>query len=199
MVSPKEPFLVRLVRGEATGPVPSILRLCLTPLSLLFAAVAEARILLYRLGVFTRHRVPCPVVSVGNLTVGGTGKTPLVEWVLKEIRLLGLNPVVLTRGYGARADEVPDELKVLAANLPGLHAVRDPDRVRGALKAIEMLCADALVLDDGFQHLRLSRALDIGGGGRHRALWRRALPAARDVAGAAARPASRAGRRDHAV
>jgi tetraacyldisaccharide 4'-kinase len=101
------------------------------------------------------------VLSVGNLTVGGTGKTPLVEWLLGEIRLLGLNPAVLTRGYGARDGEEPDELRMMAKNFPGLHAVRDPDRVRGALEAIERHCAEALVLDDGFQHLRLARQLDM--------------------------------------
>jgi tetraacyldisaccharide 4'-kinase len=127
----------------------------------MFAAAAETRHALYRMGVFTRHRVPCPVVSVGNLTVGGTGKTPLVEWVVREIRLLGRNPVVLSRGYGARRNEVPDELAALSENLPDIHSVRDPDRVRGALLAIEKHCAEVVVLDDGFQHHSLARELDI--------------------------------------
>jgi len=141
--------------------VASLLRLMLTPTSWAFAAGAEARYLLYRLGVFTRHRVPCPVVSVGNLTVGGTGKTPLVEWVVRELRLLGLHPVVLSRGYGAAEDEVPDEIATLMKNLPDLRTVRDPDRVRGVLTAIERHCAEVVVLDDGFQHHRLARTLDI--------------------------------------
>jgi tetraacyldisaccharide 4'-kinase len=78
-----------------------------------------------------------------------------------ELRVRGWRPVVLSRGYGAREDEVPDELALLAESLPGFRAVRDPDRVRGALTAIEVHCADALVLDDGFQHHRLARQLDL--------------------------------------
>ena len=109
----REPFPVRLVRGDARGPVASLLRLMLTPTSWAFAAGAEGRYLLYRLGIFTRHRVPCPVVSVGNLTVGGTGKTPLVEWVVRELRLLRLNPVVLSRG----------EVEMVLRNLRGMYAL----------------------------------------------------------------------------
>lgn len=156
-----EPFHVRLIRGDLCGPGPALLRLLLAPPSWLFAAAAETRAALYRAGVFTRHRVPRPVISVGNLTVGGTGKTPLVEWVVREAGLLGLRPVVLTRGYGAAGDEVPDEIAVLTENLPELHVVRDADRVRGALTAIERHCATALVLDDGYQHHRLGRQLDL--------------------------------------
>jgi tetraacyldisaccharide 4'-kinase len=143
------------------GVSASLLRLLLTPLSWLFGIVAELRVSLYRMGVFTRHRVPCPVISVGNLTVGGTGKTPLVEWVVRETRLFGLNAVVLTRGYGAAEDESPDEIETLSENLADLRAIRDPDRVRGALTAIERHQADAVVLDDGFQHVRLARRLDL--------------------------------------
>jgi len=129
--------------------------------SWLFAAAAESRVALYRSGVFSRHRVPAPVISIGNLTVGGTGKTPLVEWVVREIRALGKRPVVLSRGYGAPLSETPDELAALAENLPDFLCVRDSDRVRGALVAIEKHHADALVLDDGFQHLRLARDVDL--------------------------------------
>lgn len=152
---------MRLVRGDARGPGPFLLRLLLTPFGWLFAAAAEARHHLYRTGLFTVHRVPCPVVSVGNLTVGGTGKTPLVEWVVRESRLLGLNPVVLTRGYRTRAGGVPDEMEALARSLPDLRFVSDADRVRGALTAIERHLADALVLDDGFQHHRIGRLMDL--------------------------------------
>lgn len=157
----REPFHVRLIRGDLSGPGPALLRLLLAPPSWLFAAAAETRAALYRAGVFTCHCVPRPVVSVGNLTVGGTGKTPLVEWVVREARLLGLHAVVLTRGYGAAGAEVPDEVAVLAENLPDVRVVRDPDRVRGALTAIERHGAEALVLDDGFQHHRIRRQLDL--------------------------------------
>ncbi len=127
----------------------------------MFGTAAEVRHSLYRSGVFTVHRVPCPVVSVGNLTVGGTGKTPLVEWIVREARMLGKQAVVLSRGYGASANGVPDELAALCASLDPLAFVSDPDRVRGALEAIERHRADVIVLDDGFQHHRLARDLDV--------------------------------------
>lgn len=157
----REPFHVRLLRGDARGAGPAVLRLLLTPPSWLFATLAELRRALFVAGVCTRHRVPCPVISVGNLTVGGTGKSPLVEWVVREVLLLGLQPAVVSRGYGAPQGEVPDETAVLSENLPEIRQVRDPDRVRGALAAIERHLAQAIVLDDGFQHLRLFRQLDL--------------------------------------
>jgi tetraacyldisaccharide 4'-kinase len=157
----REPFHVRLVRGESRGPASVLLRLLLTPPSWAWAAAADLRFALYKSGVFSRHRVPCPVISVGNLTAGGTGKTPLVEWVVRELRLFGRNPAVLSRGYGATEGETPDEQATLDENLTDLRYVRDADRVRGALKAIERFCADSIVLDDGFQHFRLARQLDL--------------------------------------
>jgi tetraacyldisaccharide 4'-kinase len=156
-----EPFPVRFVRGDARGPAPAALRLALTPFSWLFAIAAEVRGSLYQSGVFTVYRVPCPVISVGNLTVGGTGKTPVVEWLVRESRLLGKHPVVLSRGYGAKANGVPDELAALARSIEDLAFVSDPDRVRGALEAIEKHRAEVLILDDGFQHHRLGRDLDV--------------------------------------
>jgi len=158
---PTEPFPVRFIRGDAKGAGPTALRLALTPFSWIFGTAVEVRHSLYRSGVFTVHRVPCPVVSVGNLTLGGTGKTPLVEWIVREARMLGKQAVVLSRGYGASANGIPDELAALAASLDQLAFVSDPDRVRGALEAIERHRADVLVLDDGFQHYRLARDLDV--------------------------------------
>ncbi len=158
---PTEPFPVRFIRGDATGPGPTALRWALTPFSWLFGTATEIRRSLYQSGVFTVHRVPCPVISVGNLTVGGTGKTPLVEWVVRETRKLGKQAAVLSRGYGASAKGVPDELAALSESLQQLAYVSDPDRVRGALEAIERHRAEVLVLDDGFQHHRLARDLDI--------------------------------------
>src|SRR5215212_10402050 len=91
----------------------------LAPLSVVFGALARARTRLYRSGVFKTERVGAPVISVGNLTAGGTGKTPLVEWVSRAVAAEGLRPCVLTRGYG-REDEgqrvvVSDGERVLAS------------------------------------------------------------------------------------
>jgi tetraacyldisaccharide 4'-kinase len=153
--------------------------LALAPLGMLYGAVARARLRLYRSGFLKSERVGAPVVSVGNLTAGGTGKTPLVEWAARALAREGLRACVLTRGYG-RADEgrrvlasdgarvlaevaeCGDEPRLLAERLLGAAAVVcDRDRVAAARWARRELGAEVFVLDDGFQHLRIARDLDI--------------------------------------
>ncbi|HVF66486.1 MAG TPA: tetraacyldisaccharide 4'-kinase [Pyrinomonadaceae bacterium] len=153
--------------------------LALAPLSLVFGALTRARTRLYRSGVFKTERVGAPVISVGNLTVGGTGKTPLVEWVARAVANEGLRPCVLTRGYGredvrsrvvvsdgarvrASVREGGDEAVLLAEALSGVASVvSDRDRVGAARWARGALGARVFVLDDGFQHMRIARDLDI--------------------------------------
>jgi tetraacyldisaccharide 4'-kinase len=102
-------------------------------------------------------------VSVGNLAAGGTGKTPLVEHVVRELRALGARPAVLARGYGPEVGStgLNDEGLVLAENLPGLVQEQDPDRVAAGRRVLAAGTADAFVLDDGFQHFRIARDLDV--------------------------------------
>jgi tetraacyldisaccharide 4'-kinase len=153
--------------------------LALAPLGILYGAVTRARAGLYRAGFLKTETVGAPVVSVGNLTAGGTGKTPLVEWVARALAREGLRACVLTRGYG-RADEsrrvvasdgarvlaevaeCGDEPRLLAEKLLGVASVVcDRDRVSAARWAREELGAQVFVLDDGFQHLRIARDLDV--------------------------------------
>src|ERR671920_1180406 len=151
----------------------------LAPLGMLYGAVARARLRLYRSGFLKSERVGAPVVSVGNLTAGGTGKTPLVEWAARALWREGLRACVLTRGYGraeewrrvlasdgarvlAEAAECGDEPRLLAERLLGsASVVCDRDRVAAARWAREELGARVFVLDDGFQHLRIARDLDV--------------------------------------
>ncbi len=151
----------------------------LAPLGALYSAVTRARLALYRRGALTIHRINSPVISVGNITTGGTGKTPLVEWVARVAAREGRRPCVLTRGYGredagkrvlvsdgeqalADAREGGDEPRLLAESLQGVAAVvSDADRVAAARWAEEHLKSDLFILDDGFQHLRLARDLDL--------------------------------------
>ena len=151
----------------------------LPPLSALYGAVTRARLLLYRRGTFRTRRLNRPVISVGNLTTGGTGKTPLVEWVARALAAEGKRVCILTRGYGrsnpdrrvlvsdgksvlSTAHEAGDEAFLLATNLQGLAAViSDADRVSAGKGAIKHLSTDCFVLDDGFQHLRVARDLNI--------------------------------------
>ena len=153
--------------------------LALAPLSVVYGALARARTRLYRSGFLKSERVGAPVVSVGNLTAGGTGKTPLVEWVARAVAAEGLRPCVLSRGYGredvtrrvvvsdgarvlASVREGGDEPVLLAESLAGVASVVcDRDRVAAARWALENLGAQVFVLDDGFQHMRIARDLDI--------------------------------------
>ena len=128
--------------------------------------------------MFKTRRLPRPVVSVGNLTVGGTGKTPLVAYVATLLLRQGWKPSILTRGYGRDskvemivlppgvgrrldAEEIGDEPAILARALPEIPLVVCADRFRGGQAAEEQFRVDVHILDDGFQHLALARAVDL--------------------------------------
>jgi len=130
----------------------------LTPASWPYACAAKVRRLLYRVGILPSHSADRPVISVGNLTVGGTGKTPMVAWVVGQLVGAGAQPTILTRGYKTVAG-VSEEAELLA-RLTGCPVIADGDRCSGAARAIAD-GADVLVMDDGFQHIRLRRDLDI--------------------------------------
>jgi len=162
----------RAPAGAPRGP----LGLALSAGEGLFRGAAAARRALYRSGLVRPHRAPVPVVSVGNLTVGGAGKTPVALLVAARLRARGRKVAVLSRGYGARradprvvsdgerlllgAAEAGDEPLLLARRLPGTLVLCGPSRAELSRRAVA-LGADALVLDDGFQHLGLARDLDI--------------------------------------
>ena len=153
--------------------------IALVPLSLAYGAAVKIRSALYRNRILKTQRVGVPVISVGNITTGGTGKTPLVEWLAGQLAAPGRRVCVLTRGYRranpservvvsdgeriiADAEQSGDEAMMLARSLVGkASVVCDADRVTGANWAIENLGPDVLILDDGFQHVRIARDLDI--------------------------------------
>jgi tetraacyldisaccharide 4'-kinase len=132
----------------------------LAALAIPYAAATASRNLLYDYGIFRATRAAIPVLSVGNLTVGGTGKTPLVAWICRRLMHMGRKPAIVSRGYGAAAGETSDEAAELAILLPGVPHVANRDRVAGVAEAASR-GADVVVLDDGFQHRRLDRDLDI--------------------------------------
>ncbi|MBL8861758.1 MAG: tetraacyldisaccharide 4'-kinase [Planctomycetes bacterium] len=126
----------------------------------LFGALVVARRAAYDLGLARGARLDVPVVSIGNLTAGGTGKTPACAWLAHELARRGFRPGILSRGYGAAAGEENDESRLLARLLPGVPRVADPRRARGGALLVAR-GATALVLDDGFQHRQLARDLDL--------------------------------------
>ncbi len=106
-------------------------------------------------------RLPVPVVSVGNLTLGGTGKTPMVAWLAQWFQRHRLRVGVISRGYKAQPAQRSDEALELEHQLPGLIHVANPDRVQAGRQAVEKFSCQVLVADDAFQHRRLARDLDI--------------------------------------
>jgi tetraacyldisaccharide 4'-kinase len=149
-----------LIRGDRTGVVPALQRFGLWSLSLGYRLGIACRNLAFNRGWMAVHKVSVPVVSIGNLTTGGTGKTPCVEHVARFFRHLDLQVALLSRGYGSEAGR-NDEALVLEENLPDVPHLQGADRAALAQIAIEELESDVLVLDDGFQHRRLDRDLDI--------------------------------------
>ncbi|MCX5677006.1 MAG: tetraacyldisaccharide 4'-kinase, partial [Planctomycetota bacterium] len=141
----------------------------------LAAAAARANLTilagLYRAGLFIsdqRFRVPgavrrasCPVVSVGNLTVGGTGKTPLVAHLARLVAEMGGRPVILSRGYAAPAGRPNEEALELERLCPGVPHLQNPDRRKALEDWVAQNPCDVAILDDGFQHRGLARDLDI--------------------------------------
>ena len=149
------------------------LHLILWPLSLLFAALAALRRGLYRCGVLARSPISVPVILVGNLSVGGSGKTPLTLFLAEQLRLRGWHPGIISRGYGGTAsapqavtatspaDRVGDEPLLMAQR--GLCPVwigRDRPAAAQALLAAQPEC-NVILSDDGLQHYRLPRAVEI--------------------------------------
>jgi len=155
-----EAAFLRLVRGESRGPIATASRLGLAGAGGLYRVGVAARNGAFDRGWKVQHRAPLPVISVGNLTLGGTGKTPMVEWIARWYRRRGVRVAILSRGYGGSAG-LNDEGRVLEENLPDVPHLQGADRVALASTAAEELESEVAVLDDGFQHRRLARDLDV--------------------------------------
>jgi tetraacyldisaccharide 4'-kinase len=150
-----------LVSGRRRGVVAALSRAALGALEVPYAAAVGWRNRRYDAGRATVTRVAVPVVSVGNITLGGTGKTPTVEWLARWFAERGLRVALVSRGYGASAGRPNDEALELAHRLPQVPHVQDADRVRGARRAIAQFGCQLVILDDAFQHRRIARDLDI--------------------------------------
>jgi tetraacyldisaccharide 4'-kinase len=154
------PYYPHLIGGEARGVVPALQRLALRLASVPYGMAVRLRNAAYQRGWLRVERVAIPVVSVGNLTAGGTGKTPFVEYVARFYRQKDRRAAILSRGYGGAGGH-NDEALVLEENLPDVPHLQGANRVELARTAIEELESEILILDDGFQHRRLARDLDV--------------------------------------
>lgn len=144
-----------------------------------YSLIMTFRAFLYRKNLFLKiQRLPAPVISIGNLTLGGTGKTPLVMYVARFLQGLGQRPAIISRGYKGKAPgaisvvsdgtqtflspkEAGDEPALLAESLKGVPVLIGPERAAVGREAISRFHPDNLILDDGFQHLSLHRDLDL--------------------------------------
>ncbi len=150
-----------IVTGRRRGPFPAIARFGLSLAELPYRFVVTQRNRRYDEGRCEIQRVPVPVVSVGNLTLGGTGKTPMVAWLARWFREDHVRVAIVSRGYGAGHEATNDEARELESRLPDVPHIQHPDRVKAARIAIEELGSQLILLDDGFQHRRLARDLDL--------------------------------------
>jgi tetraacyldisaccharide 4'-kinase len=190
-----ENFYLDVISGRRRGAAAALLRGLLTFGVPFYALASGSRNRLFDLGWKKTHKVEIPVISVGNLTTGGTGKTPVVAWLVHELLRQGHRPAIVSRGYRALNDAENDEKRLLELLCPGVPHVQDRDRVAAARSVTaggtvsrppashplageqktpgepgemgqgersgDPTGCDVIVLDDGFQHRRLQRDLDI--------------------------------------
>src|SRR5205085_8615835 len=157
---PSGDYYRALVSGQHRGLWPGLQRGGLRLISVPYSWGSRLRNWWYDRGWKDSRRLSVPVVSVGNLTLGGTGKTPCVEYVVRFYRERNLRVAILSRGYGSERGR-NDEALVLEENLPDVPHLQGADRAALAATAVEELESEVLVLDDGFQHRRLARDLDL--------------------------------------
>ena len=160
----------KLISSQSGSLGAIILRYLLAIAAIGYSLAVRLRNFLYSKGLLKVHHVDAAVLCVGNITVGGTGKTPLVVWLCNlitqnpKLKTQNCRCAILTRGYKARAQEnadFKDEIAILAESCPEAEVIVNPDRVAGASEAIDKYAARVLIMDDGFQHRRLARDLDI--------------------------------------
>jgi len=158
------------------GQVP--LTILLQTAAVLYGGAVKLRNSCYDAGIFSTRRLPCRVISIGNITAGGTGKTPMTIHLAQQLRQMGYRPAVLSRGFGGAAESggavvsngyeilcgpeiAGDEPVLIASKLKGIPVLVGSDRYRGGMRAVTEFDPDILVLDDAFQHRRLYRDVDL--------------------------------------
>lgn len=151
----------QIVSGQRSGLGPSLVQAVFRAISVPYGWAVRYRNWRFDTGRGWVFRLPVPVVSVGNLTLGGTGKTPMVAWLARWFHTHHLRVGVISRGYKAHSIGRSDEALQLQQQVPGLVHVENRDRMAAGREAIEKFFCRVLVADDAFQHRRLARDLDI--------------------------------------
>lgn len=159
MISPA--YFREIVSGRRRGVGPSLLRAFLQVGEWFYTLAVRWRNRRYDRGAAEVFKANVPVVSVGNLTLGGTGKTPLVRWIARWFADRGIRVAVVSRGYGAKPGQSNDEALELRQSLPQVPHLQNPDRAAAVREATATSSVQLIVLDDAFQHRRMGRDLDI--------------------------------------
>lgn len=154
-------YLYGLATDRYSGLIPWLIKVFLLVLSVIYGFVVRILITFYRL---KPYRLDCRVISVGNITLGGTGKTMVVEYIARSLKQQGHNVAILSRGYKRKlpsCDHMGDEPYMLSKKLAGIAIIVDADRIKAAKKAITEHKADTVILDDGFQQWKIKKDLEI--------------------------------------
>jgi len=158
-------YFYQLITGQKKGIIAFILKFILWILSLIYGVLLRLVLWLYEIGILRKHKLTARVISVGNITWGGTGKTPLVKMLAEYLKEQGRKPAVIIRGYKSKPQaqgyqKIGDEAFFLSQG-SSIPVIAGKDRVAGGIQAIKDFSVDTLILDDGFQHWRLKRDLEI--------------------------------------
>ncbi|MCD6505110.1 tetraacyldisaccharide 4'-kinase [Candidatus Poribacteria bacterium] len=171
--------LYEIITGVRVGFIPSMILTLLTPFSLLYGLICLIRRWIYEVGVLKGKRLPIPVVCIGSVVAGGTGKTSMTIYLAELLASRGIKPVIICSGYGGRSkstiivsdgkritadvEAAGDEAYMLAERMlrQGIPVIAGRDRFKAGMIAFNRFKPDLLLLDDGFQHLKLSRDLDL--------------------------------------
>ena len=166
-----------IITDSGESPFFSI-RFFLSMISKVYGGAVKLRRLFYKNHILTSKRLPCPIISIGNITLGGTGKTPMTIYLVQALKQWGYNVAVISRGYKGRAEKIGgivsdgkvllmtpemsgDEPYMMAKRLKDVPVIVGKNRFKSGRMAISKFDPDVVVLDDGFQHLPLQRDLDI--------------------------------------
>lgn len=151
----------------------NIVAFLMLPLAVVFCLISLLRRLMYKIYIFRSYKLPVPVIIIGNITVGGTGKTPMLVEVCKQLKLAGLKPGIISRGYGGKSKQWPLDVKqdsdaletgdepLMLARRTQCPVVVGPDRVADAKHLLEHYDCNVILSDDGMQHYRLRRDFEI--------------------------------------
>lgn len=172
-----ENYLLKVIKGEKNRLLDKIVKFILRILELVYHVIIKFRKIFYKTGIFKSKKLDIKTISVGNITTGGTGKTPVVEKLASELSAKDKNVGILSRGYSSEGDspliisdgkeiltemeKAGDELYMMASHLSGVPIVKGKDRYKAGELAISEFDLDMLIMDDSFQHLQLERDLDI--------------------------------------